>query len=458
MSLQASQYHPEHLFIGYAIEDGVFARWLTLRLASEGYKVWCDQIKLLGGESYPRDIRKAIRESTFRFIAVISKSSIDKEHPLEERTLAKNVGLARKIDDFIIPLNLDGSRAEDLDLLTTAVTYIPFSKGWAGGFAQLLAKLAKVDSPRALSEGRQAVVSWLYAQQNFVEGKQERLWSNILPIVKFPKELRRYYVTNIPDAVKDNWPTYKKSRDVVWAFGPPGKEAPLNSRLTRTANWTTELEADDLDTFSIASGLLREAIRNYCVRKGMRFSEDGKEIYFPFGLLQDDKLTYKRFDGKTVFVKAVGRKTIRRRTGESQVSWYHIAPVFQPLLNRFGDPCYQINFRLVWTDREGVEEKVPTGRRRLKWYNYQWLARTFALISWLTDGKDSQDILAGDDFAVSISGRLLELLSQQHINEDSLGGTPEGDDDENEEIEEEPEEDENNEESQVQVEENGEPD
>lgn len=172
------------------------------------------------------------------------------------------MGLARKIDDFIIPLNLDGSRVEDLDLLRTAVTYIPFDKGRAGGFAQLLAKLAKVDAPRTLPEGKHAVVSWLYTQQKFVEAKQERLWSNILPIVKFPKELRRYYLTNIPDAVKDNWPTYTKSRNVVWAFGPPGKDASLNARLTRSANWTTELEADDLDMFSIVSGILREAIQN----------------------------------------------------------------------------------------------------------------------------------------------------------------------------------------------------
>jgi hypothetical protein len=137
---QANQSQPVHLFVGYANEDAVVARWLTLRLASEGYHIWCDQIKLLGGESYPRDIRKAIRESTFRFIALISKYSIDKDHPLEERTLAKNVGIARKIDDFVIPLNLDGSRAEDLDLLTTDITYIPFNKGWAGGLAQLLTK------------------------------------------------------------------------------------------------------------------------------------------------------------------------------------------------------------------------------------------------------------------------------------------------------------------------------
>ena len=46
----------DHLFISYASEDGDLAEWLALRLASEGYRVWCDRTQLLGGESYPKRI------------------------------------------------------------------------------------------------------------------------------------------------------------------------------------------------------------------------------------------------------------------------------------------------------------------------------------------------------------------------------------------------------------------
>jgi hypothetical protein len=41
----------DHLFISYAGEDWPFAEWLALRLTAECYKVRCDRIKLLGGES-----------------------------------------------------------------------------------------------------------------------------------------------------------------------------------------------------------------------------------------------------------------------------------------------------------------------------------------------------------------------------------------------------------------------
>src|SRR5207244_4953089 len=40
-----------HLFVSYATEDWSFVEWLVLRLTAEGYNVWCDRIKLLGGES-----------------------------------------------------------------------------------------------------------------------------------------------------------------------------------------------------------------------------------------------------------------------------------------------------------------------------------------------------------------------------------------------------------------------
>ncbi|MBI5851773.1 MAG: toll/interleukin-1 receptor domain-containing protein [Planctomycetes bacterium] len=56
----------DHLFVSYASEDAAFAQWPTLRLTAAGYKVWCDQIKLLGGESYPVDIDAAIWTRKFR--------------------------------------------------------------------------------------------------------------------------------------------------------------------------------------------------------------------------------------------------------------------------------------------------------------------------------------------------------------------------------------------------------
>lgn len=56
----------DHLFLSYATEDWPLAEWLTRRLTAEGYRVWCDRFKLLGGESYPKDIDMALEHETFR--------------------------------------------------------------------------------------------------------------------------------------------------------------------------------------------------------------------------------------------------------------------------------------------------------------------------------------------------------------------------------------------------------
>jgi len=50
------------IFVSHANpEDNLFTRWLALRLAREGYPVWSDLTKLLGGEDFWRDIEVAIR-------------------------------------------------------------------------------------------------------------------------------------------------------------------------------------------------------------------------------------------------------------------------------------------------------------------------------------------------------------------------------------------------------------
>ena len=106
--------------------------WLTLRLTAEGYKVWCDRIKLLGGESYPKDIDAAIKWRTFRFLSVLSHHSVKKPNPLKERTLALNLARERN-ENFVVPINLDGISPTDLDWMVSDLTFISFHLGWADG-------------------------------------------------------------------------------------------------------------------------------------------------------------------------------------------------------------------------------------------------------------------------------------------------------------------------------------
>src|SRR5689334_2283214 len=116
----------EHLFINYAVEDTALAEWLTRQLTAEGYRVWCDRFKLLGGESYPKEIDDAIRNRTFRMLSLLSRASLTKPNPLKERTLGLNIAKERD-EDFVIPLNVDGLKGSEVYWHASDLTFISFS-------------------------------------------------------------------------------------------------------------------------------------------------------------------------------------------------------------------------------------------------------------------------------------------------------------------------------------------
>ena len=60
---------PDMVFVSHANpDDNDFARWLALQLANEGYPVWCDLTRLLGGEKFWEDIENAISNRTAKFL------------------------------------------------------------------------------------------------------------------------------------------------------------------------------------------------------------------------------------------------------------------------------------------------------------------------------------------------------------------------------------------------------
>ena len=86
----------DHIFISYATEQSALCDWLARRLAAEGYAIWCDRQKLLGGENWPNDIDVAINERTFRMLALLSRASMNKPNPQGE--WLKGIAIGKKLD------------------------------------------------------------------------------------------------------------------------------------------------------------------------------------------------------------------------------------------------------------------------------------------------------------------------------------------------------------------------
>src|SRR5580658_9125008 len=102
-SAQATQARDTLLLSHANPKDNEFTLWLALQLANEGYRVWCDLTKLLGGEVFWDDIEEVIKARAAKVLYVLSRTSNAKDGPLKELRFAQGVAKREKLKDFVIP-------------------------------------------------------------------------------------------------------------------------------------------------------------------------------------------------------------------------------------------------------------------------------------------------------------------------------------------------------------------
>lgn len=404
----------DHLFISYASEDYSVAEWLTLKLTTEGYKVWCDQVKLLGGESYPKDIDKALKERTYRVLALISKHSLNKENPTKERTLALNIGKKRQIE-FLIPLNLDETSPSELNWMISDITFIPFHE-MAEGFSRLLKKLNSIETPK-FEDGKSKICDWFIARDNAV-AKQETLWTNLIPVKEMPSAVSQYSC-DMKDIEKNkiDWCYWKQNDETCWAFAPP----PNGNEFKRliTIAWDSYETYGGIKLTNLFKILCNVLLTRHCVRNGMQLF--GKDLFFPKGFFKDDKLKYVNNKNKQTYIKAVGERTFYSM-GQKEINRYHLMPVLKFIPYLYGTAVIQLNIRLFITDLS--ENPIPptkmnSRRKRLckDWWNYKWFSRVYAVAWWVRNQDCKLSLLKSENGNFTLGDNLLALSSDFGINE-----------------------------------------
>lgn len=420
----------DHLFISYAYEDAPLADWLVRRLTAAGYRVWCDRFKLLGGESYPRDIDNAIKLQAFRVIALLSKYSLEKPNPTKERTLALNLARERR-EDFLIPINVDGLRAVDLDWMTSDLTFISFSENWAAGIAQLLKKLASINAPRPLHNGPQ-VAAATFIQDSVISNKEEVLHSNFFPIFQIPEVIRRFrFVKPINGetrlAVSKMWPVFFTDPTNALAFSLPKK---LPDEVTVKSHggsaWRYEDRINRTPSRNVVSALIKKEFLHYCLSKGLS-AAGAQEVYFPPTFL-DGRIHFTNWDGRRTWVKVVGRRSAWRPGKPAFEYQYHLSLRFA-LTEQFGrDFLLQLRLGLHITDTLGQPLPTRTALARRKaicrsWWNDAWLKRTIAVSEFLSSGHETITIgPPGEQLVIRSSS--LQFTVPVGIDEDSLLNVP----------------------------------
>ena len=146
----------ESIFISHATpEDNEFVRWLGARLELAGYSVWHDLARLKGGDYFWPKIEGAIRNESFRFLAVVSKVAVDKQGVKDEWSLARTI--EGSLPGFVVPLRLDDFSFSQLPIGIHGKNVIDFAGGWHKGLAALLDTLTEANAPKVADPDPRAV-------------------------------------------------------------------------------------------------------------------------------------------------------------------------------------------------------------------------------------------------------------------------------------------------------------
>jgi hypothetical protein len=423
----------DHLFISYASEDGAFAEWLTLKLTAKGFQVWCDRVKLLGGESYPRDIDTAIKERTFRVLAVLSHKSISKPNSMKERTLALNISRERSID-FIIPLNIDGLKGSELDWMTSDLVYISFYKNWSSGLNQLLKKLSSIGAPKPLKDGRILVQS-ICSQNTTVIKKHETIVTNLLEVQETPSRLLEFeFQFPVTSAARiglgKKWAFYTVNKRTVLAFSRPTGEIMNNYalKLVNEVDIPTSTKVRNIPTINIVKYLIINSLRVECNSKGMEQSDHSDPIlYFPNGLFPDNKLHFTDYKNRKNWFLAVGERQVKSNVLGATKYRYHVG--FQLSLVTKADGTYYIALQpspfISNIDGKPVGRKLQSARTKkvLKtWFNDKILNRQIGIIEFLSGNLDHLTIDCGEGQRMTVSSKFVQLNCETGIDEARLSG------------------------------------
>lgn len=438
------------LFLSHANpEDNEFSRWLALQLANEGYPVWCDLTKLLGGEDFWADIEQAIRDKTKKFLYVLSRSSNRKPGPLQELQVALSVARQAGLSDFVIPILIDDLPHTGTNIQLARLNAIPFNQGWATGFRTLLEKLQKDQVAKDPRFTPNAVAAWWESQTSSeceVIQEPEEYLSNWFPIRNLPPTIYFHLVTpydpRLLNMGRFPYPARRHGVAIV-SFADAGSlssatsSCPISaSHAVSTDDFLTGRAAPSVlrsqDARNILSDLLRKSWENYVGSKGLlKYSLANRSIaaFFADGLLPNNKVAVPRAGAGPRNV--VGFSTRKDRNGNVVGrTYWHFALECRPTIipdlafAAISHVLFSDDGRSIWTSKARLHR---SRRSECKdWWNPEWRDRSIGVMKWLAGGEDYVRLNLGTDGDVEVDPNPIhfkspvsyqEPKSKQELNE-----------------------------------------
>ena len=401
-------------------EDNEFALWLGLQLARNGYRVWSDVTKLLGGEQFWADIEEVIRQKAVKVIYVLSKVSNEGGRGFrKELHLADSVGRQLKDTRFLIPIATDDLLPRDYNVYVQQLNTIQF-QNWATGLKQLLKALRRDGVPKVNRRyNPNAVSSWW---RNFRSAKagiifrSDHYYSNWFPI-KIPNGLFWHSL----ESAYGNKITL--DFDLPFRFVQSGNGVLTfadEEEVRKSIEPEYQIIASEwLDVNDLSKGkrtpedsqgpplknlfvqLLRETWQVWIEKRPVGIYElsGGSRCAYFIGNPEIDslKVDFSGVDGKQTWRSLVGSWT--RHAANEQVAtkaYWHFGVQAKPKL--WPALLYQISSHVIFSDDgrtpwESHRRMHKARRSRCKnWYNDEWRDRLSAAMTYLAAPNDKIEI------------------------------------------------------------------
>lgn len=395
------------LFLSHATpEDNGFGRWLALQLANEGYPVWCDLTKLLGGEDFWKDIQEAIREDSIRFLFVLSRHSNTKDGTLQELACAKGVAskIKSQIRDFIIALKVDDLPYSDVDIEIQRLNHVSFNSSWATGLHQLLKKLEEDGVPKSPNFSPQAVSTWWRSQAEFsaehgVTDEPEAEISNWYRIASLPEVLWCHNISRRTSGKLDfdvsglPWPAVKATDLSFVTFAPAEEVADF---LDGSIFIQSSIKLVAADIAQKGHPLARALVS--LLRQGWDKAVEGRGFWMQKMSPQPNRYYMQKGANERIFFEGVnGKRTYRDVVGYATkrgvLRYWHYAISGKPEMVPYphivvrGHVLFSDSGAALWTD---AEKSAKARRNQCKgWWNDEWRDRMLAAMSLLRSESGS---------------------------------------------------------------------
>jgi hypothetical protein len=365
-------------------------------------------------------------------LGLLSKHSIAKPNPLKERTLALNIAKKPGMKGFLIPLNVDGLAATDLDWLSSDITFVPFASSWAKGLGQLLKLLEREQCPKGDGDGR-AIASRVASAFDRIVDADELLISNASTFIQVPPKITAYRVSptlekdngSLRDALRD-WACYSVSPHRVLAFHPPGADLAtwLKVEFAQAYRWREVTSIEGIEPLNVVVRLLRGCIEARLQLSGFQWSAGAEAYAFPG--LQGQHLGVALPDGSKTTVQHSGERTFFR-IGQPKMKYrYRLAvklAVERGITDEF-NLLWRLRFHLTNTNNEPLAEIQHLSRRKhltKRWHNYHWLVRHLAAMQRCMDADGLIRVGPEGDEQVVLECQPCSFTVSKAIDETKLG-------------------------------------